>query len=105
MDFDHPIAIVQCLLPPVGQRLLALRTASTREDGVRGWEAKREQQRCQLAAASRPATALTAGPAPISAVSSSSAAGTLACPTSNAGVHGRVGYTGGRDRGSVPNSG
>ena len=60
---------------------------------------------CQLAAVSRAATALTACPAPTSAVSSSSAAGTLACPASNAGVHGRGSYTGGRAGGSMPNSG
>ena len=60
---------------------------------------------CQLAAVSRAATALTACPAPTSAVSSSSAAGTLACPASNAGVHGWGSYTGGRAGGSMPNAG
>ena len=52
----------------------------------------KEQHMCQLAAASRPATALAN---PTSAVSRSSAAGTLACPTSNAGVH--EGYTAWRE--------
>ena len=60
---------------------------------------------CQLAAVSRAATALTACPAPTSAVSSSSAAGTLACPASNTGVHGRGSYTGGGREGACPTLG
>ena len=90
MDFDQPIAIVQCLLPPVGHWLVALRTAHRRM--ALGDGKPKEQHMCQPAAASRPATALAT---PTSAVSRSSAAGTLACPTSNAGV--REGYTGWRE--------
>ena len=96
MDFDQPIAIVQCLLPPVGHRLVALRTAHRRM--ALGDGKPKEQHMCQLAAASRPATALAN---PTSAVSRSSAAGTLACPTSNAGM--REGTRHGGKR--MPNSG